>query len=228
MTDVTVACVYMSPKVYGRKGPNYYRAEYVEKLKRGFERHMPVPHKFVCLTNEPFADYCIPLQHNWPGWWSKIELFTPGLLTGRVISVDLDTVLLGDLSFLLEHDSRFVMMDDRNHPGPNSCLMYWDNDMSHIYNKFCLLPDTFMAHYDGRETGSMMGDQGFIQKTHRENGGTIDLWQKVTSPSYFVNFSGIRNAPDWRAVCPNARICWWTGHPKPAQVNDPIVKENWI
>lgn len=227
MTDITVACVYMSPKVYGHRGNRYYSPTYVEKLKRGFERHLPVPHKFVCLTNEPFADYCIPLQHNWPGWWSKIELFTPGLLTGRVISVDLDTVLLGDLSFLLRPKDQFVMMYDHGAAGPNSCLMYWDSDMSHVYNRFLVGTNDLIKRYDSREHGHLRGDQGFIQHTQAGQGIQVNVWQRMVPPNYFVKFSDIKKIEDWKPHFPDARICWWTGHPKPAQVGHPIVKENW-
>lgn len=214
--DVTVATVYRTGGVY--------TPEYVEKLKRGFERHLPVPHKFVCLTDDVFADYCVPLQHDWPGWWAKIELFRPGVLTGRVIAVDLDTVLLGDLSALLAHDKPVVMLGDYNaRKVPNSCLMYWGGDLTHIYTKFCEDPRKHRTRYDAFPK---IGDQAFIADVLHESNMAPALWWDILPKDFLVHFQQqvLRGRP-WR----DRKLCWWSLGDKPHALRDhPLIKENWI
>jgi hypothetical protein len=227
MNPITIACVYRTQKVYGAYKNPTYSPEYVEKLKRGFERHLPLPHQFVCLTDAPFSDYCIPLLHDWPGWWSKIELFRPGLLTGRVLSVDLDTVLLGDLSALFNHDERLVMMRDRSFGVPNSCLMYWDTDNSHIYTTFLEAPEKHMHTFRLGGHGSQFGDQGFIEIVQR--GRPIAMWQDILPPGSLVHYNkDIHKTSDWKDRSKDAILCWWSATPKPRDTQHPLVLENWV
>lgn len=203
-----------------------YTPEYVEKLKRAFERHLPTPHKFVCLTNEPFADYCIPLLHDWKGYWAKMELFRPGLLTGRVLFVDLDTVILNDVSALLNHDKRFVMLTN---PGSktelNSCLMYWDTDNSFLYERFSAEPERIMSskHYF---YPARIGDQGFIQARMAEAKRSVETWWKILPAPFFIHFQDdVLKGRSWGS----ASICWWSQGPKPHAVRaHPLIKEHWV
>lgn len=63
---------------------------YVDKMRSMVARHMSQPYKFVCLKDEGEET----------GWWAKIELFRPGRFTGRVIYLDLDSVVVGNLDIL--------------------------------------------------------------------------------------------------------------------------------
>jgi alpha-N-acetylglucosamine transferase len=72
-------------------------------------RNLPVPHRFVCLSNVNVPCERIPLTHNWPGWWSKLELFRPGIFKGRVLYIDLDSIIIGDLSPLVDYPGAFVI-----------------------------------------------------------------------------------------------------------------------
>ena len=51
-----------------------------------------------------FLHFRRPLpQLGWHGWWNKALIFSPHLnLTGVVIYLDLDTVICGDISFLIK------------------------------------------------------------------------------------------------------------------------------
>lgn len=54
--------------------------------------------EIICLTDMPLtdADERVPLNHGWPGWWSKMELFRPDL-HGDLLFMDLDTLIVGPL-----------------------------------------------------------------------------------------------------------------------------------
>ena len=105
---VTVACVYWKGPWMGSTSP--YDASWVNKLHRMVERNMHVPYEFVCLTNAPKGIHChtLPLQYNWSGWWSKMELFRPGLFKDRVLFLDLDVLILQDLQPFIDFPSPFA------------------------------------------------------------------------------------------------------------------------
>lgn len=129
---VTVATVYRTGGIYSR--------EWVWALKRGLNRHMPPGWDFRVLTDDPAVEHYwrTPLIHGWPGWWSKLELFRPGLFRGRVLYLDLDTLPVGDLSEIAAYDGQFAMLSDFYHPErAESGVMAWDGDeMVGIYERF--------------------------------------------------------------------------------------------
>ena len=68
---ITILCVLKSGGVYD--------IEWVRKLRDGVSRNLSQEHRFVCLSDVPVPCRRIPIEHHWPGWWSKIEMFKPGL-----------------------------------------------------------------------------------------------------------------------------------------------------
>lgn len=127
---LTVACVL--------KDGGVYTPAYVRHLHTQVERHLSIPHKFVALTDvqADFPQSCevVPLHHNLPGWWSKIELF---MLDGSVIYFDLDTCIFDNLdefalncaSLLSGGVADMLMLRDFNWPRPGfgyaSGIMAW-------------------------------------------------------------------------------------------------------
>lgn len=89
-----------------------YNSDWVRRLRNMVERRLDVPHRFVCLTNIEIADIeTIPLKQDWPGWWSKIELFDPDNDLGeRVLYLDLDMLVTGDLRDIAFHPGEIAMM----------------------------------------------------------------------------------------------------------------------
>lgn len=95
MSEIVVACVNVGTK---------YPVEYVRRLRRMVARHLPIPHRFICLTDrvfghEPGIGCQLIGQFGLPGWWSKMCLFRPEWREGKtVIYLDLDTVIIGDMT----------------------------------------------------------------------------------------------------------------------------------
>lgn len=85
---------------------------WVRVLRRGLDEHAP-EHEFVCLTDgHSLVDGSSrQLAFNWPGWWSKAELFRPDLFDDgtRVLYMDLDSLPVGDLSGLAKFSGDFGM-----------------------------------------------------------------------------------------------------------------------
>ena len=88
-----------------------YPGSYVSRLARAVADHLPVPHRFVCLTDDPagLGDAVTPVaipsfplpKALWArGIWPKLTLFTPGLFPdgARVLYLDLDLMVTGALT----------------------------------------------------------------------------------------------------------------------------------
>lgn len=153
---LTIACVLRSG--------GEYKPEHVVALRDGVRRHLSLPHRFVCLSDKPIVDvHCILLEHGWPGWWSKVELWRPGVLSGAVVYLDLDTLVVGSIDdMVLGH--RFTVLRNvwapAGSPRIGSGLMAWSGDHSAIYHRFAADPARWMAT---PQTKDNWGDQGFLQ-----------------------------------------------------------------
>ncbi len=115
-----VVCVLKSGGVYG--------PEWVYALIRALSRSGSQGFQFFILTDIPTAvdATTIPLMYGLPGWWSKVEIFRPGLWGAleafagepitNVLYLDLDTLPVGDISDLLTYDGPLAMLSDFYRP----------------------------------------------------------------------------------------------------------------
>ena len=76
-------------------------------------RHLQVQHRFLCLTDQPdqvgFDIAAFGLQ----GWWAKVLLFSPEIRgAGRCLYLDLDTIIVGDLTPLAEWSGDFGICEN--------------------------------------------------------------------------------------------------------------------
>lgn len=137
--SLTVTCVYV-------KGEYPYTPEYVCRLERMVARWCDRPYRFVCLTDQPwlFAPpiETVPVQ-KLPGFapWTKLELFNPARQwAGRVLYLDLDTLIVAPISPILDAPAAFAITADPPAVGQrkmdsygrqivrrfNSSVMVWD------------------------------------------------------------------------------------------------------
>ena len=212
-------------------GENRYNEEYVWKLKRGFERHMHVPYKFIVLTDnkvllENKEINTIPLKDGLPGWWAKMELFKPKQFSDTVLYCDLDTVILKDITKLatVETKADLIMMRDHQYPHLyNGCLMKWTIDLSFLYKIFTSDTGKYMQQFSGLP---YLADQGFIQSYSKKLGyPAITFWQDLFPKEYFINYPGQVGGDNWK----ESSLAWWTWKPKPHLLREhPMVAENWI
>jgi len=164
--NITVICVLWKGKFKAHKydNPNYDE-RWVERLGNMVRRRLNVPHEFVCLSN---TDIRVPgcrvisLKHNLPGWWSKLEIFREYLpiRQGKVLYLDLDVIIVGDLMPLLQYDNditicdTFVREDEKDirglHRGYNSSVMVFKHPTkARIFKKFIKRKDYWMMKYRG-------------------------------------------------------------------------------
>lgn len=181
---ITVACVLRSG---GR-----YDAGWVAKLQRGVAQHLALPHRFVCLSDVPVPCERIPLETDWPGWWAKLELWRPGLLTGPTLYLDLDSVIVGSLDAIAAHPHRFTGVHEYYRPDLFcSTAMAWSGDWSGIWRRFAADPAGLARRYD-REVKPRIGDQAFIEDALAAMGERFDT---------FRDLFGERSIASWKVHC---------------------------
>tara|TARA_R100000808_G_scaffold25056_1_gene61040 strand:+ start:8597 stop:9223 length:627 start_codon:yes stop_codon:yes gene_type:complete len=169
----------MKVAVVLKSGGDYNRS-HVEKIKTMVENY--VPHEnFICFTDTVEESYDIPLVDDWPGWWSKMELFK---IRGPLLFLDLDTIITGNINQIIKKIKKedFVILGDlidyersRKEGWLQSSLLYWSGDASYIYNSFkedCRAIPAFL-----RPMHRLRSDQDYIMEVIREYG----MWQDFSS-----------------------------------------------
>ena len=202
----TIACVLRSGGIY--------TPEWVHRLKRGIERHASAPPRFVCLSDVDVPGVeVLPLREGWPGWWSKIELFRPRLLTEPTLYLDLDVVIVGDIAPLLSACDRFTMMHERGKPDYfNSSAMAWEGDMGHVFEAFRRDP---AGHMERFRRHPRIGDQAFISDLLVREGRAPRTFRRVLGYDAIVSYKRDRceSGPPPRACIVN-----FHGRPKPCDL----------
>ncbi len=123
MADLAI-CTYL----WGNK----YDESYVEKLAAGLKRHMKEEYRFICISDKDVdvpgvINYKIPEVDRYllerKGCFARLRLFDPRYqaklgLTGRVVSIDLDVVVCGDLYPLFYRSESFMILQGANAKNP--------------------------------------------------------------------------------------------------------------
>lgn len=123
--------------------------QYTDTMRAMVARNLSEPHEFVCLKDVG--------PHR--GWWSKVELFRPGRFTGRVLYLDLDSVVVGALDELAATKGT-IDLADWGWPTHTLCssVMVWDaGEHAEIFAGF-----TRSATLPGKVMRRFRGDQDWI------------------------------------------------------------------
>ena len=213
-----------------------YDSTYVRNLAMGVRKHANFPYEFVCLSDRAsdvardcgsLVDETIWLDHReWPGWWSKLELFR---LCGPVLYFDLDTVIVGSLEPLADlvlhrlGEGQLLMVADFYRGDAQSGILGWSGDMGAIYTNFIRdyakdatwTPARFSS---GMSVGDLRfkGDGDWLRRHAAADGIGVLLAQNFVPGvvSYKVNVQG-RSLPVGSSV-----VCFH-GKPRPAELIPP-------
>lgn len=171
---LTVACVL--------NGGEYTEA-HVERLQGQVAAHMRQPYRFEVLYDQPL-----------PGWWGKIYLFKPGTFEGRVLYLDLDVTITGNLDEVAEFGGPFCIMKDPNRIGFNSSVMAWDAGAA----------DDLWSYFNIEAMARLHGDQNWIEERKPE------AWTFPTR--WLVSYKKAKKLNKWPE---DMRVCVYHGLPKP-------------
>lgn len=209
---VAVFCVYRTGGIYD--------GEWVTRLWNGIRQSVKQPHYFVCLTDDrsyQAPHVVIRLNENWPGWWSKIELFRRDLFKMfpmPTLYVDLDSIITGNLDDLFRQRPGFTMVPDFYTGNRNSSVMSWYGDFSPIYRKFQAQPEVYQDAYSRRSDGRI-GDQAFIEDSCKG----IDTFEAGRVISYKKHAR--------HCLPEDAAIVQFHGSPKPHEVKNGWPNQLW-
>lgn len=145
--------------------------------------HLNQPHRFTCVNDSPY-----------PGWWAKVSLFEPGRFKGRVLYLDLDVTVIGNLDDLANYPYPFAGIQDYGRPlVMNSSVMVWDAGYA----------DRVFTEFSKSVMLRLPGDQEWISEKVN-----VTFFPKRWCPSYKKDILKQRRIPD------DARIIVYHGRPK--------------
>lgn len=209
MAYLTVVCVKAPPD-------KTYDHNYVNRLYQMCKRQLSVPFKFLCFTDDPSGLKCESrkLPNGLVGWWNKLYLFKSGLLKGKVLYLDLDTIIIDSLDFVSSFEGDFAILRDFYRPeGYGSGVMLWNK-----------APDLWDEWNKAGKPDHGLGDQGFVEKRIKNALRLQDLF-----PQKFVSFKAdcSEKIPEGAAV-----VCFH-GVPKPHQLDpdylvDLELLDHWV
>ena len=199
---ITVVCVEVGN--YCGQGNKYVNA-----LHKSVEKYLTIPHKFVCFTDNPEGKECEtrPIQNI--GWFAKLYLFRE-FKAGKVIFLDLDTIITGNIDFLDKYNGKFAILRDFYRPkGYGSGMMIWQGGFGH---------DITEDYESDGMPDVLGGDQAYIERKVVKPKKLQDLF-----PGKIVSYKEHAMA----GMPPRAAICCFHGHPKPHDFSYGWVKTAW-
>lgn len=204
-----------------------YDVSYVNHIANSISEHVSIPYEFVCLTDATDG-FCtnvhkiIQLEHNFPKWWGKLELFKPDKFsTDRVFYIDLDTIIVDNIDDIMQYTGDFFGLKDfYKLQGLGSGLMAWgasNTFIQRIYHEFMRNPTANMNNH-------RYGDQEFIGKLVARS---MDYVQELY-PRKIVSYKKDCVDPYGNVHIPDdAAIICFHGRPRPHQANFPEIQEHW-
>jgi hypothetical protein len=162
----------------GRYGPAHAAA-----LCAAARRHAPGLGRLIALSDAAIdaeGVTHVPLRHDWPGWWAKLEAFRPDLGDAPRLLCDLDTILSGPFAALA--GPGLATLEDFFHKGRvSTALMRWRGAaLGFLYDEFRADPQRWMAKGScGDAPNAVHGDQVVVDHLLRRRGLRPDFLQRL-------------------------------------------------
>ena len=205
-----------------------YKAAYYNTLFRMVERHLSVPFDFLLYTDDPRGIFpsilCRPIEEGLRSWWGKMNLYRPapvGVLTDKILFLDVDIVITGSLDDLVRYPSDACYMRDypEDYPGLSdeqraaantSVILLRKGSRSAVWDFY-----VSKGMPNGAEGGGY-SDQNVLN----ESGTQRDLFPDSWVRSYKLHKMD-------RGLTPDCRIVVFHGDPKPWDLDDEWIAEHW-
>lgn len=171
---LTVVCFKWQPTNPAYR--NKFGAAQVNAMERMFARHLAMPHRFVCITDDDrgiegetfplWTDLSeVPNPHGIrePSCYRRLKLFDPVIyrqLGDRILWIDLDMVLTGDVTPLFDRPESIVLLstDVANIPVNGSMVLFTPSENEDLWSEF----DPETSPKLARRAGCYGSDQGWL------------------------------------------------------------------
>jgi hypothetical protein len=224
---------------------NGYDWIYVDRLYSMLTRHLAKNIRMHVYTEQSRSVPDHMIKHvltEWPGlsgrrrsWWYKMQLFNPALHAGQLLYLDLDTVIVNNLDWILDLDAHhfwsirdFQTLWNPQFQGINSSFMYW-NTVS-----FAKIWEDFSTQDINMIRKKYNGDQDYIsavlEPTKRKfidkNRAVSWRWQALDGG---MNFQKRTHKIPGKGTefDSTTSLLIFHGNPKPDQVKDPVIQSHW-
>jgi hypothetical protein len=222
------------------EGFREYRPEHVNVLRRMVARHLSEPHRFICITDETegfdpeveviptppearaLGELKSPEGVRFPSCYRRLWMFSEAAkcLGGRVLLVDIDLVVTGDLGPLFEPEGDFIGWRP---------FRDWGNRTRFGGGIYLLTPGTRTQVWDdfkGAESMREARKAGFR--------GSDQAWlsyKLAATDPYYGRDSGIYSIRDFKGcedkLPADARLVQFNGPCKPWQSKLAWAQEHW-
>ena len=206
-----------------------YSIEYVENLVNGVKQNLKQDYVFHIFTDRKdqlaqlklLGNVILLPKLNVPKlWWYKLYMFNKAnIITGPVLYLDLDVIIIGDLDKFVTTDNKLRIIHDFNRSNvaggqynkSNSSTMSW------VFEHHTNMWGRFNENMD-KYTSKMHGDQDFIHLFARNKEWWPDNWAISYKWEYCRN----------KLYDPSqTSILVFHGKPKPNDITDVALKKIW-
>lgn len=199
---------------------------YVRRLRAGVQRFSGL--ETVCLTDDPeIPEPTLPIVGPGRGWWAKLDLLNPAHRLDDVLYLDLDNVVCGDLSPLLNLAPKpLIMADDKIYPRlPNgSVLRINPSALGWLWDLYCQDAPSIHQAYTGWPHGA---DQGFMAaQVANYCGNPVPLFTDLLPPQTLLNARSELEAGV--SLSPETCVVYGSWRPKPHESHHPFYRQYWV
>lgn len=210
-----------------KPAPSYrsqFNARHVNILASMVRRNYSKPHRFICVTDMPagidssieivplwkdFANVQNPFGPRNPSCYRRLKMFAreaEAMFGKRFVSLDLDSVILSDMSPIWDRDDDFIIWGDtsRSTPYNGSMMMMNAGARAQVWEKF----DPAKSPTVTRKAGMFGSDQAWISHCL---GPKEKKWTQADGVYSYRN----EIAPNDGRLPKNAVICMFHGQVDP-------------
>lgn len=220
-TKPVILCMY-----WGNWGDGLAK-KYVSNLRNMCRRNSTVDFDFFCITDRDFLlkdVNVIKMPNNIVHWRFNLPKFYmhksfPELKGRRILFFDLDTVITGNIDAFLSYEGYLCTIKPFNQVNwkkntPGGILSFVNGETEWLWHKV-----NENVHYWEQTTG---GKERLILN-RLEPQGQWDRWQDLF-PNYVVSYK--RHIRKGR-IPDDMRVIAFHGNPRPHEVQDLLIKNNW-
>jgi hypothetical protein len=155
-----------------------FTTQHVNVLRSMVARHYPHPHRFLCVTDTPagldpsvevvpawndFVDLVSPYGAHQPSCYRRLRAFHPDIAQTfgeRFVMVDLDTVIVGDMTPVWNRPEDFVIWGETDPRSfyNGSMMLMTAGARSKVWTQF----DPLRSPAEAKAAGRFGSDQGWI------------------------------------------------------------------